>query len=85
MTEISPERRRAAVEAVAGYLAARRIRENGGDWDAVYAQCLAEVDADPQTDTDIALAAMAPPPEDWSPETRRAIRRLLREEPGAGH
>jgi hypothetical protein len=78
MPEISPDRRRDAVEAIAGYLAARRIRESGGDWDEVLAECIAEVDADPQTDADIALAAAAPPPGDWEPETRFEVRQLLR-------
>jgi hypothetical protein len=78
MTEVSPEQRRAVVEAIAGYLAARRIQP-GQDWDTVLAECIAEVDADPQTDQDIAFAATAPPPEQWDPETTRALRRMLRE------
>jgi hypothetical protein len=78
MADASPERRRAVVEAIAGYLAARRIQP-GQDWDTVLAECTAEVDADPQTDQDIAFALTAPPPGDWDQETTRALRRLLRE------
>jgi len=78
MGDISPDRRRTVVEALARHRARRRIRETGGDWDAVLAECIAEADASPETDSIIALAATAPPPEDWDPEVTRQLRRLLR-------
>ena len=79
MPQADPARRQAVVEALARHRARRRIREAGGDWATVLAQYLAEAEADPQTDAIIALAGTAPPPEEWDPETRRAIRRALRQ------
>ncbi len=65
-------------EAIAGYLAARRFKP-GDDMETLRAACLAEVEADPYYDQFAELTASAPPPEQWDPGKRLAIRRMLRE------
>ncbi len=69
-------RRSLAVRALAGYRAAGRCSRDDPRWDEVYAEALTEVEADPGTDAAIAMADAAPP---MDPETRRDVRRLLRE------
>jgi hypothetical protein len=79
MTQADPGRRQAVVEVLARHRARQRIRP-GEDWGTVLAGCLAEVDASPEPDAIIAeVDATAPPPQDWDPEVRRAIRRLWRQ------
>jgi hypothetical protein len=75
----SPERRRRAVEALAGSYAIQRMRESGEDFDTAFAACLPGAEDDPEVAEIIALVDAAPPPGDWDPEKRRAVRRLLRE------
>jgi hypothetical protein len=78
MSEPAAERRRRAVEALAGARAIGRRRETGEDWDTAFAACLAEAEGDPMVETIIAVGDTAPPPERWDPEVARDLRRLLR-------
>jgi hypothetical protein len=55
----------------------RRYRP-GDDREALRAQCLAEIQADPYYEQFFTLAESAPPPSEWDPDRARELRRLLR-------